>query len=85
VLTRDASASSSERGSRSTTRPRRGSVVHVVRSGDTLWSIAKGSLDPGASPTRIWNEVQRLWRLNADRIPSGNPNLILPGLRLRMS
>ena len=85
LLARDASASSSERGSRSTTRPRRGSAVHVVRSGENLWSIAQRSLGSQAGETQVWDEVQRLWRLNADRIPSGDPNLILPGLRLRVA
>ena len=84
LLTRDASASSTARGSRSTTRPRRGHAVHVVRSGENLWSIAKRWLDSRASDAQILDEVQRLWRLNADRIPSGDPDMILPGLRLRM-
>ena len=85
LLTRDASASSSAHGSRSTTRPRRGSAVHVVRSGENLWSIAQRSLGSQASETQVWDEVQHLWRLNADRIPSGDPDLILPGLRLRVA
>jgi nucleoid-associated protein YgaU len=59
--------------------------VHVVRSGETLWSIAQRSLGSQASDTQVWDQVQRLWRLNADRIPSGDPDLILPGLRLRVA
>jgi hypothetical protein len=84
VLTRDASASSSASGARSTSRPRRGQAVHVVRSGESLWAIAQRWVDARATDAQIWDEVLRLWRLNADRIPSGDPDLILPGLRLRM-
>jgi LysM domain-containing protein len=58
--------------------------VHVVRPGETLWSIAKALLGDGASPARIAAMVDRLWRLNTDRIRSGQPDLILPGERLRL-
>jgi hypothetical protein len=56
--------------------------VHVVRPGETLWSIAKALLGDGASPARIAAMVDRLWRLNTERIRSGQPDLILPGERL---
>lgn len=56
--------------------------VYVVRSGDSLWTIARHQLGADASDARIAREVQRLWRLNADRIASGRPDLITPGERL---
>jgi hypothetical protein len=58
--------------------------VHVVRSGETLWSIAAALLGEGASPARIATVVARLWSLNADRIRSGEPDLIMPGDRLML-
>jgi nucleoid-associated protein YgaU len=58
--------------------------VHVVRSGETLWSIAAALLGEGASPGRIATVVDRLWSLNADRIRSGEPDLIMPGERLML-
>jgi nucleoid-associated protein YgaU len=59
-----------------------GRHVYVVESGDSLWSIAVRMLDEGASPAQISRLVDRLWRLNADRIKSGQPNLIVAGERL---
>lgn len=63
----------------STEGPRR---VHVVKPGETLWSIAKALVGDPASPARISAMVDHLWRLNADRIRSGQPDLIRPGERL---
>ena len=56
-------------------------TVRVAR-GDTLWAIAGRSLK---DPLR-WREI---WRLNRGRVMTGgkrftNPNLILPGWRLRL-
>ncbi|MBS2545493.1 LysM peptidoglycan-binding domain-containing protein [Catenulispora sp. NL8] len=56
--------------------------VHVVRSGDTLWDIAKLHL---GDPER-WHDI---YRLNAGRTqPDGgalsDPQMILPGWRLRL-
>lgn len=56
--------------------------VHVVRSGETLWSIAAALLGDRAGPARIAQTVDLLWSLNADRIGSGEPDLIRPGERL---
>ncbi len=49
---------------------------HVVRTGESLWSIAEGQRWPG---TR-W---QQIWSMNRAVI-GGDPNLIRPGQRLRM-
>jgi hypothetical protein len=57
---------------------------HVVEPGDSLWSIARRLLEPGASPARVAREVARLWELNADRIGTGDPDLLMIGTRLRL-
>jgi LysM domain len=56
--------------------------VHVVSSGESLWSIAAALLGDGASPGQVATMVDRLWSINADRIRSGEPDLIRPGERL---
>ena len=62
----------------------RGDRVHVVRPGESLWSIAEGLLGRGASPARVAQEVNRLWELNAARIGTGNPDLVMAGTTLRL-
>jgi LysM domain len=57
---------------------------HVVRPGESLWSIAKGLLGPGATMARIAREVARLWNQNEDRIATGDPDLLRVGTRLRL-
>jgi LysM domain len=61
-----------------------GARLHTVRPGESLWSIAEARLGPDASATRIAAEVARLWELNRDRIPSGDPDLIAVGQELRL-
>lgn len=61
-----------------------GHRLHTVRPGESLWSIATALLPPGAGNAEIAAEVQRLWRLNADRIGTGDPNLILIGTVLEL-
>lgn len=61
-----------------------GAHSYVVRSGDSLWSIAKRLLAPGASTAQIAREVHRLWQLNGDRIGTGSPNLIIAGQTLQL-
>jgi nucleoid-associated protein YgaU len=61
-----------------------GARLHVVRPGESLWTIAEGLLGPDASPMSIAAEVARVWELNRDRIPSGDPDLIAVGERLRL-
>jgi len=61
-----------------------GKDTYVVRPGDCLWHIAV-SLLPGSADTQaIADEVERLWRLNEDRIGTGDPNLIYAGTELRL-
>ncbi len=61
----------------------RGST-HVVEPGQTLWAIAQGLATRRASIAQIAFEVGRLWRLNAARIGTGNPDLIYAGQELRL-
>ena len=61
-----------------------GRGVHTVRSGECLWSIAAGLLPAGADNAEIAAEVQRLWKLNAGRIGTGDPSLIYAGTALRL-
>jgi hypothetical protein len=61
-----------------------GQSVHVVKAGECLWSIAEALLPSGADNAEIEAEVQRLWRLNADRIGTGDPSLVYAGTELRL-
>ncbi len=61
-----------------------GRGVHTVRSGECLWSIAAALLPVGADNAEIAAEVQRLWKLNAGRIGTGDPSLIYTGTELRL-
>jgi LysM domain len=61
-----------------------GARVHIVRPGESLWTIAKELLGPDASAMSIAAEVARLWELNRDRISSGDPDLIAVGERLKL-
>lgn len=61
-----------------------GDRAHTVRAGESLWSIAGDHLGPGATPAQIAREVHRLWQLNADRIGTGDPDLLMIGTRLRL-
>jgi hypothetical protein len=61
-----------------------GARVHIVRPGESLWTIAQGLLGPDASAMSIAAEVARLWELNRDRISSGDPDLIGVGEHLRL-
>ena len=58
--------------------------VHVVQPGESLWTIAENLLGAGSSATNIAAEVARLWELNRERIPSGDPDLIAVGQQLRL-
>jgi LysM repeat protein len=60
------------------------SSTHVVEPGQSLWAIAEDLLRRPASIARVAFEVGRLWRLNADRIGTGDPDLIYAGQQLRL-
>jgi hypothetical protein len=55
-----------------------------VQPGESLWAIASDLLGGEASPARIAREVDRLWRLNSDRIGTGDPDLLMVGTRLNL-
>lgn len=57
---------------------------YVVRPGDCLWHIAAGLLPADADDAHVAQEVQRLWRLNEDRIGTSDPDLIFAGTTLRL-
>ena len=57
---------------------------HVVRPGESLWSIADALLGRHASVARIAREVNRLWELNSDRIGTGDPDLLRVGTKLAL-
>lgn len=61
-----------------------GKDTYVVQPGDCLWQIAADLLGPGADTQKIEDEVGRLWRLNEDRIGTGDPNLIYAGTELQL-
>lgn len=67
---------------------RPGSLVgrngHLVAAGECLWTIAAAYLPPGASNSEIAAEVHRLWSLNAERIGTGDPDMLPVGVRLRL-
>jgi outer membrane biosynthesis protein TonB len=57
---------------------------HVVRPGESLWSIGADLLGPEASTAAIAAEVQRLWGLNEARIGTRDPDLLPVGVKLRL-
>lgn len=62
-----------------------GKKRHLVAAGDCLWFIAEGYLPAGASNSEIAAEVHHLWRLNSERIGTGDPNSLPVGVKLRLS
>jgi LysM domain len=69
---------------RDRTSAARNARFHIVKSGESLWSIARKLLGPSASPAQIAREVDRLWELNKDRIGTGNRDLLMVGTKLRL-
>jgi hypothetical protein len=57
---------------------------YTVRPGDSLWSIARRLLGPGATAGEIAREVNRLWELNRDRIGTGDRDLLRVGTVLEL-
>jgi hypothetical protein len=54
--------------------------VHVVRHGASLWSVAAATAPPGADVDARWRAI---WAANRD-VVGDDPDLILPGQRLRL-
>lgn len=71
-------------GARGPGRIPAGRTSYTVHPGDCLWSIAAALLPAGADEAQVAAEVARLWHLNAGRIGTGDPNLILVGTVLRL-
>jgi LysM repeat protein len=65
------------------TQPARGER-YTVEEGDSLWSIAQRLLGRDATNGKIAREVDRLWRLNEERIGTGSPSLLPVGTVLRL-
>jgi len=53
----------------------------VVRAGDSLWSIARRQLGPGATDRRVAQTWPRWWAANRS-VVGDHPDLIHPGDRL---
>jgi LysM repeat protein len=82
-LTRSGSGGSAGSSGSSSSASSSGSVV--VKPGDSLWSIARSLLPAGASNVAIEHKVVAIWDANANRIGTGDPNLIFSGTRLRLA
>jgi hypothetical protein len=65
-------------------RVRPGDRSHVVRQGESLWSIAKDALGGHASSARVAAEVDRLWELNRATIGTGDADVLPVGTRLTL-
>jgi LysM repeat protein len=53
---------------------------HVVRPGDSLWSVAQAHPVDGTDTSRRWRDI---WQANRD-VVGDDPDLILPGQALRL-
>ena len=62
-----------------------GGRLHRVGPGESLWLIAERLLGPGATAAEVAAEVERLWRLNRDRIGTGDPDLVPAGVTIVLS
>lgn len=83
VARRESGADSGSR--RSTTPARRRTGTRTVARGDSMWSIARDSLGADASTASVSREARRLWDLNRAKLGTGDPNLIFPGQKVRLS
>lgn len=63
--------------------PARAARTHVVRTGDTLWSLAAADLSPTADANDVTRRWHRLHQLNRAVI-GDDPDLIHPGQRLHL-
>jgi peptidoglycan hydrolase-like protein with peptidoglycan-binding domain/LysM repeat protein len=58
--------------------------TYTVRPGDALWRVAERHLARSGSVKEIARQVQTLESLNADRIASGDPDVLEAGEELRL-
>ncbi len=58
--------------------------IHIVRQGESLWSIAHDRIGDDANPAQVARLVNRLWELNRERIGTGEPDLLMVGTALRL-
>ncbi len=58
--------------------------IHIVRQGESLWSIAHDQIGGDATPAQIARLVNRLWELNRKRIGTGEPDLLMVGTELQL-
>jgi nucleoid-associated protein YgaU len=65
-------------------RARPGDRSHVVRRGESLWSIATDLLGGRASNARVAATVNRLWELNRATIGTGDADVLPVGSRLML-
>src|SRR4051794_14688950 len=84
TVARGSGGRSDSKGGHSTPAAGGRASTHVVEPGQSLWLIARGVVGRPASIAEIAFEVQHLWRLNTARIGTGDPDLIYPGLELRL-
>jgi len=61
-----------------------GKATYTIEKGESLWSIARSRLGSKASNAAIAREVDRLWRLNAGSVASGDPDMLIAGEKLRL-
>lgn len=74
----DSSPTASERA-----LPRAGRT-YTVAPGDSLWSIARRLLPAGSSDAAVAKLVSQIWELNAERIGTGDPDLLRLGQTLAL-
>jgi hypothetical protein len=65
-------------------RAQPGDRFHIVRPGESLWSIAADALGDRATTARIARRVNEVWELNHDRIATGDRDLLMVDTRLRL-
>jgi len=69
-------------GTDSSTHPQPAARLYIVRRGDTLWLVAERQV-PGQGRPAVVRTWKTIWSINQDVI-GPDPNLILPGQRLRL-
>ena len=65
-------------------RAKPGDRTHVVRPGESLWTIAADLLPSDATTAQVAREVSHLWQLNRDHIGTGDRDLLMVGTRLEL-